>query len=215
MCMRSTLGCGFLASLSFVLQPSLLLKHRRSARGAWVRLGDQEGQQVCCWGWCRVMADIWHVYSCHLPVTFAWLVNNSLFVLVSAHMPRMCLWHASSDVCWLFHCFFDSLKELNVNFTYDQHILLRINHMSDIIWYNNFSTVTSEQIVFLLCKFQYSNANDKWNGYMHWSQWKQSFCQHTTYAMDTCIENRAFADAARLDSPPERKRLAGASGVLL
>jgi hypothetical protein len=36
MCTRSILGCGFLAGLSLVVQLSLLLKHRRSARGAWV-----------------------------------------------------------------------------------------------------------------------------------------------------------------------------------
>jgi len=37
-------------------------------------------------------------------------VKDDLSALVSAHMLRMCLWHAWSDVCWLFHCFFDGLK---------------------------------------------------------------------------------------------------------
>ncbi len=96
-------------------------------------------------------------------------------------MLRMCLWHAWSDVCWLFHCFFDCLKALNENCTYGRHIPLQINHMSDImiiiiiICYNDFSTVTAEHIIFLLCKLQYTNAHDLWNGYMHWNQWNHSF----------------------------------------
>jgi len=40
--------------------------------------------------------------------------------------------------------------------------------MSDIICYNDFSTVTAELIIFLLFKLQYT--------------------VHTTYGMDTCIE---------------------------
>jgi hypothetical protein len=92
-------------------------------------------------------------------------------------MPRMCLWHAWSDVCWLFYCCFYCLKELNVNSTYDRHIPLQINHMSDIIRCNDFSTVTSERIIFLLCKL--------------------NIAMHTTDAiMDTCIEineNSAFS----------------------
>ncbi len=99
---------------------------------------------------------------------FSYYNNNTyntsgLFAWVWAHMPRMCLWHAWSDVCWLFHCFFDCLKELNINSTYDRHIPLQINHMSGIIRYNNFSTITSERIIFLLCNFQYSNAHDLCN----------------------------------------------------
>jgi hypothetical protein len=62
------------------------------------------------------------------------------------------------------------------------HILptysLQVNHMSDIIRYNDFSTVTSERIIFLLCKLQYSNAHALCNGY----------AMHTPYAMDICIE---------------------------
>jgi hypothetical protein len=57
--------------------------------------------------------------------------------------------------------------EVNVAYN-DRHIPLQINHMSDIIPYNDsdFSTVNSERI-FLLCKLQYSNAHDLCNGYMH------------------------------------------------
>ena len=120
-------------------------------------------------------ADIWHVYSCHIPVISTWSVKDDLSALVSAHMLRMCLWHAWSDVCWLFHCFFDCLKALNENCTYGRHIPLQINHMSDIICYNDFSTVTAELIIFLLFKLQYTNAHDLWNGYMHWNQWNPSF----------------------------------------
>ena len=119
--------------------------------------------------------DIWHVYSCHIPVISTWSVKDDLSALVSAHMLRMCLWHAWSDVCWLFHCFFDCLKALNENCTYGRHIPLQINHMSDIICYNDFSTVTAERIIFLLFKLQYTNAHDLWNGYMHWNQWNPSF----------------------------------------
>ncbi len=99
-------------------------------------------------------ADTWHVYSCHIPVISTWSVKDDLSALVSAHMLRMCLWHAWSDVCWLFHCFFDCLKALNENCTYGRHIPLQINHMSDIICYNDFSTVTAELIIFLLFKLQ-------------------------------------------------------------
>jgi hypothetical protein len=119
MCMRSAPGCGTLDGPSLVLPVSLLLKQRRSARGH------------CAWGaaaksaWetrqtpksaAEADADIWHVYSCHIlvPVISTWSVKDDLSALVSAHMLRMCLWHAWSDVCWLFHCFFDCLKALNV-----------------------------------------------------------------------------------------------------
>jgi hypothetical protein len=57
------------------------------------------------------MMQTYDIYSRHIPVISTWSVNNALFALVSAHMPRMCLWHAWSDVCWLFHCFFDCLKD--------------------------------------------------------------------------------------------------------
>ncbi len=43
---------------------------------------------------------------------------------------------------------------------------LQINHISDVICCNDFSTVTSERIIFLLCKLQYTNAHDLWNGYL-------------------------------------------------
>ncbi len=180
MCMRSTLGCGFLASLTLVLQLSVFLKHRRSARGAWFRckeLGGLVGKQACCWGWCRVIADKWHVYSCHIPVIFAgqwtmlclhWCQPICLGCVFGMHGP-MC---AGS---WLFRCFVYCLKVLNVNSTYDRHIPLWIDYMSDIISYNYFITVTSKRNVFLLCKFQYSNAHCLCNGYMHWNPWKQSF----------------------------------------
>ncbi len=131
------------------------------------RLGDQASPPKSAAG---VDADIWHVYSCHTPVISTWSVKDDLSALVSAHRLRMCLWHAWSDVCWLFHCFFDCLKALNVNSTYGRHIPLQINHMSDIIRYNDFSTVISDRIIFLLCKHRYTNAHDIWNGYMHWNQ---------------------------------------------
>ncbi len=98
------------------------------------------------------------------------VVGSERWFVVSAHMLRMCLWHTWSEVCWLFHCFFDCLKALNVNSTYGRHIPLEINHMSDIIRHNDFNTVISERIIFLLCKLQYTNAHDIWNGYVHWNQ---------------------------------------------
>jgi hypothetical protein len=91
---------------------------------------------------------------CHIPVISTRSVKDDLSALVSVHMLRMCLWHAWSVVCWLFHCFFDCLKALNENCTYVRHIPLQINHMSDIICYNELSNVTAELIIFLLFKLQ-------------------------------------------------------------
>ncbi len=47
-----------------------------------------------------------------LPYTClsTWSVKDDLSALVSALLLRMCLWHAWSDVCWLFYCFFDCLS---------------------------------------------------------------------------------------------------------
>ena len=141
-----------------------------AAKSAWKTRARQAPKSAA-----EADADIWHVYSCHIPVISTWSVKDDLSALVSVHMLRMCLWHAWSDVCWLFHCFFDCLKALNENCTYGRHIPLQINHMSDIICYNDFSTVTAELIIFLLFKLQYTNAHDLWNGYMHWNQWNPSF----------------------------------------
>jgi hypothetical protein len=58
----------------------------------------------------------------------------------------------------------EALKALNENCTYGRHIPLQINHISDIICYNDFSTVNAELIIFLLFKLQYTNAHDLWNG---------------------------------------------------
>jgi hypothetical protein len=70
-----------------------------------------------------------------------------------------------------FIAFFDCLKALNANSTSGRHIPLQINHMSDIISYNDFSTVTSELMIFLLCKLQ-----------------KFNIPKRTTYGMDTSIQ---------------------------
>ncbi len=115
---------------------------------------------------CRI-SSICQIYSIDLNIPN--IFHKCLSALVSVHMLRMCLWHAWSDVCCLFHCFFYWLKALNENCTYGRHIPLQINHMSDTICYNDFkfSTVTAELIIFLLLKL--------WNGYMHWNQRNPSF----------------------------------------
>ena len=133
-----------------------------AAKSAWKTRARQAPKSAA-----EADADIWHVYSCHIPVISTRSVKDDLSALVSVHMLRMCLWHAWSDVCWLFHCFFDCLKALNENCTYGRHIPLQINHMSDIICYNDFSTVTAELIIFLLFKLQYTNAHDLSSGILY------------------------------------------------
>jgi hypothetical protein len=60
--------------------------------------------------------DIWHEYTCHIPVIYPWSVKVALFELESCHMPMMCLLHAWFDVCQLFQFVFDCLKAQIINF---------------------------------------------------------------------------------------------------
>jgi hypothetical protein len=107
MCMRLTPGCGTLNGPSLVLPVSLLLKWRRSARGHCAgvlrqRAPGRPGKPP------RVLLrpmDIWHVYSCHIPVISTWSVKDDLSALVSAHMLRICLRHAWSNASGRLRCY--------------------------------------------------------------------------------------------------------------
>jgi hypothetical protein len=143
-----------------VLQLFLLLKHRRPARGAWVLRQRAPGRPG---GPASVLLRLMQSHCRHITCIFL-----SYTVLCHIRLVgEQCFAYVGVSPYALFYCFFDCLKELNVNFTYDRHIPLQINHMSGIIRYYNFSTVTSERIIFLFCKFQYSDAHDLRNGYKH------------------------------------------------
>ncbi len=67
--------------------------------------------------------------------------------------------------------------------------------MSDIICYNDFSTLTAELIIFLLFKLQYTNAHDLWNeilafGMEEYSRYKPDVCKNLEYVRhipDICL----------------------------
>ena len=67
MYMRSTLGFGTLAGPSCVLPVSLLLKQRRSARGAGVLLQRAPGRPG---GLARVLPRLLLTYDMHIPVIY-------------------------------------------------------------------------------------------------------------------------------------------------
>ncbi len=90
-----TPGCGTLDCCSLVLPVSLLLKRRRSARGHCAgvqrqRAPGRPGKPPRSAA--EADADIWHVYSCHIPAISTWSVKDDLSALVSAHT-----WAAASS----------------------------------------------------------------------------------------------------------------------
>ena len=97
-------------------------------------------------------------YDMYIPVIYHWSVKVALCALLSCHMPLMCLLHVWSDECQSFHCFFDCAKARIVNSIYERNIPLQTDHMSYICHEKDFSTVTSEWRIFLLCNLQYTNA---------------------------------------------------------
>ena len=149
---------------SLALPVSLLLKKRGSPRGAGVPHQRAPGRHS--WS-ASVQPRLMMAYDMYIPIIYHWSVKDALCVLVSCHMSWIYLWHAWSDVCQLFHCFFYFVQALNLNSIYEQDIPVQTNHMSDIFHVNDFSTVTSEWMIFLLCKLQYTNVHYLCNGCTH------------------------------------------------
>ena len=120
------------------------------------------------------MTCIFLSYTCHIS-----LVGEQCFVCIGVSPYAKDVSLACMVRCVLaVSFFFDCLKELNVNSTYDRHFQPQINHMSYIISYTvtDISTVTSE-LIMIFASF--------------------NIAMHTTYAMNTTCrieknEIRAF-----------------------
>ncbi len=69
MCMRSKLGCGTLDAPILVLPVSLLLKRRRSARGAGLQRQRAPGRPC---GPARVLLRRMQTYDMYIPVIYLW-----------------------------------------------------------------------------------------------------------------------------------------------